>query len=104
MEGRTLVDAGGPLLRPGEARPQPPVEALIAIMPAGGDSVAAQTTTDAEGRFRVALPPGSYVLHARNTTGAPVPTVMPVHLQVRPGLWTQLTVRFDSGMRGPAAP
>lgn len=59
------------------------------------------TVVDAaeDGRFRVALEPGSYELCGENVNGGAVPSAMPVPVDVTAGEFTEVTVQFDSGMR-----
>jgi hypothetical protein len=99
VAGMARVDAGCPVLRPGETCPMRPVRARITVTAPGASAVLAAVTSTPEGRFRIGLAPGTYVLTGRNTTGAAVPTAMPVHVRVWPGRWTQVTVDFDSGVR-----
>jgi hypothetical protein len=55
--------------------------------------------TAAHGRFDVRLSAGSYTIRASNTTGAVVPTAGPVTVAVIAGRITDITIRFDSGIR-----
>ena len=98
VDGTTQVDAGCPVLRADQTCPTRPLQARITVTVPGG-SVVAAATSGADGRFRLPLAPGSYVLTCRNTTGAAVPTALPMRLRVQAGQWTHLTVTFDSGVR-----
>jgi hypothetical protein len=71
---------------------------LRIIVRATGD-VAATVTADDEGRFRVPLAPGEYVVDAGPTEGRPLPFAKPVDVTVRPGEYTHVTVAFDTGIR-----
>jgi hypothetical protein len=99
VEGTTRVDAGCPVLHAGQTCPQRPIQARIVVTAPGRTAVVTNVTSGQDGRFRIPLAPGPYILTGQNTTGAPVPTAMPVHVRVQPDGWTQVTVDFDSGVR-----
>jgi hypothetical protein len=99
VDGMTRVDAGCPVLRGGQTCPTHPIQARVTVTALGGNTAVAHATSTPDGRFRVGLAPGTYVITCQNTTGAAVPTAMPVQVRVRPGQWTQVTVDFDSGVR-----
>jgi hypothetical protein len=101
VQGELVVDGGGPVMREsGPWRVFPlrgTVEAVPSVLSAGGAE--ARTESDARGLFRLVLPPGEYVLRARNLTGAPVPAAWPVTVRVTAGAFTEVTIHFDSGVR-----
>jgi hypothetical protein len=68
--------------------------------PANAATVAS-TETDAEGRFRIALPAGRYVVRPTALNGGRLPRADPVIVQVEPGRYATVTIRFDSGIRRP---
>jgi hypothetical protein len=99
VAGHTVVDGGCPVEVEGSPCPSRPVTArLTAVSVATGVQVGA-TTSDADGRFRMALPPGSYRLHAVNLTGAPFPRTSPVDFEVTRARYTEVTVHFLSGIQ-----
>jgi len=53
-------------------------------------------STDGQGRFRIPLRPGSYVLHAVSVTGGPQTRSAPVDALVRSNRYTTVTVPFAS--------
>jgi hypothetical protein len=57
------------------------------------------TTSDTDGYFRIALPPGRYTLRPGNRIGAILPIAQPVTVTVVPRRFTSVTVPFDSGIR-----
>ncbi len=91
------------------AGPQCPVEQLgspcpdrpfVGIVRASAldGTVVAETETDDQGRFRVALDPGTYVLAVVTDGGGP-PTATPQPVQVEEGRFTRVTLRVDTGIR-----
>jgi hypothetical protein len=104
VQGELIVDQGGPVVREGSPWPAYPLAGRIEAVPRMGLGLAttgpvARADSDAQGRFRLTLPPGEYVLRARNLTGAPVPTARPVTVRVAAGEFTEITIHFDSGIR-----
>jgi hypothetical protein len=99
VAGRTMVDGGCPVEHEASPCPQKPVSARITVVLAGTGTVVTVVISDAEGRFRVGLPPGSYVLNAVNLTGAPYPRSSPVDVVVHSGGFTDVSVSFDSGIQ-----
>lgn len=59
----------------------------------------AETISDEQGQFHLLLPPGDYLLHGENLTGAALPYTTEQTFTVEPDSVTALTVLFDSGMR-----
>lgn len=99
IDGRTMVDAGCPVIRLGTPCPERPLSARITVTSAAGGGTVATVTSDADGRFRVALPPGTYTLHPANLLGSPVPLAMPKTVNVTAGHYTTVEIPFDSGVR-----
>jgi hypothetical protein len=101
IEGAAVVDGGCPVARDSPCPDRPYRTQLVVTRPApaagGAAAVVARTQTDANGRFRVPLPPGRYVVTP--VVGARLPRADPVTVDVQPGRYTAVTVRFDSGIR-----
>ena len=76
--------------------PDRPVAARITVTVHGAPLVVAVVSTDAQGRFRIPLRPGSYVLHAVSLTGGPRARSAPVDVLVRSNRYTAVTVPFAS--------
>jgi hypothetical protein len=89
------IGPASPLQRqgdPGEA----PYSARILVRRATGRTVA-EVVSAADGRFSVDLAPGRYVLEPQST-GHP-PYAAPQEVTVEPHRFTDVTVRYDSGIR-----
>ena len=97
IEGRTMVDGGCPVEYEASPCPAKPISAEITA--SAGGRVIARVTSDADGRFRISLPPGSYVVHAINLSGGLYPRSAPVNVTVRSGRYTAVAVSFDSGIQ-----
>lgn len=101
IEGTTVVDVGCPVVRGTSGCPLRPLRARIVVV-RGYSDVVAQVDSGADGRFRIPLDPGAYVLRPDNLASAPVPSARPMEVTVRAGAFARVVVRFDSGVRGPA--
>jgi len=99
LTGRTVIDGGCPVLRADSPCPDRPVQAHLSILDAATGKVVATVDTDARGGFVVALPPGRYLLRPDRLSGAPPRRPTPATVSVKPGQYTTVTVRFDTGIR-----
>ena len=62
----------------------------------GGEEVATFTSSEENGAFQVALPPGDYVLVPDKDTPIPRPEEQTTYITVNPGTWTELVVTLDT--------
>jgi hypothetical protein len=100
ITGRAVLGPTCPVEREDTPCPDEPYGgARLRITERGTGDVVTTVTADDEGRFRVRLPPGSYILEAEPTEGRPLPFAKPVDVTVRPGEFTNVTVAFDTGIR-----
>src|SRR6266511_4129089 len=97
--GVTMVDQGCPILHDPAPCPEKPLQARITVMRPGSWKVVAQAESDAEGRFRVALEPGPYVLRAQNSEGSPAPWARQLDVEGGAGVFTRVTLRYDPAIR-----
>jgi hypothetical protein len=79
--------------------PVRPLSALLTITSGDPERTVAETTSDTDGHFRVALPPGTYTVRPANLTGAVAPIAQPVSVTVTSGRFTTIVIPFDSGIR-----
>lgn len=108
IEGQVLIGPTCPAVRAGDQKcADRPYRTTITIKSLDGLEVA-RFTTDAQGRFHVALEPGRYLIKAssaKRMTVFPVKrtTVMlelpPNQVEVMAGEFTDLKLVFDSGIR-----
>ncbi|MEJ3744155.1 carboxypeptidase-like regulatory domain-containing protein [Actinomycetes bacterium KLBMP 9797] len=100
------VDTGCPVLEAGVSScPRVPQQAEIAVFAADSGKPITTVRTGEDGRFAIDLPPGSYELRGKNVSGQPFPTAMPVPVVIDPGQYAEISLEFDSGVRGvPAGP
>ena len=95
IEGRVTIRNVRSVERRGAANSEP-YQATIAVLDSAGREVAT-VQTDTEGRFRVQLPPGTYVL--RPQSPGMYPRASEQQVQVRRNVVTQMEIVYDSGKR-----
>jgi len=96
IEGQVFIGPTCPVVRIDTPCPDRPFQAMLSVLNAQGKRVA-RFQTDADGRFRVSLAPGTYTLAPESSdamTHAPQQA-----FTVVPGQFTKLTVAYDSGIR-----
>lgn len=84
---------------PGAHEPVPcltPFSAQLAVLDAES-AVVTRTTSGADGRFEVTLPPGEYVVTPEG--GDPYPIAQPVPVSVGAGVYVEIQVNYDTGIR-----
>lgn len=95
IRGRVLAGPQCPVET--EASPCPDVP-WVGRVRATGEVGVFEVRTDAEGAFVLAVPPGTYLVHAVVPGGGP-PTAVPETVRVRPGSFVEVTLEVDTGIR-----
>ncbi len=83
--------------------PDRPVSSDISITRPGSATIVARIRSGVDGRFRVALSPGRYVLWMVSSTGAGR-RGEPFDVDVEVGRYSSVTLRMDSGFQFPPGP
>lgn len=100
IRGRVVLAPTCPVETESSPCPPEPVQATVRVQ-SNGETVE-MFETDADGTFVVDLDPGDYVLIADPaTTGAMAGR--PTAVTVEPGVYAQVDVVLDTGIRTPAA-
>ena len=86
----------GPAVQAGTPCPDQPFQATITILGSNGEKVR-QFQTDAEGRFRVPLDPGTYALVPESSGG--IPWALQQTVTVTSEQFTPVTVTYNSGIQ-----
>lgn len=76
--------------------PDKPYQTTITVLGANKKEIA-QIQTDANGQFKIALEPGTYVLQP--APGKPLPRAGDQTVEVIGGQYTQVMIVYDTGMR-----
>ncbi len=96
IEGIALLGPLCPVVSEADPCPDRPYQATIEIR-TDGDRHVTSVRSGEDGRFRVGLKPGRYRLVPER--GDPFPTASDQAVDVLEGVYTQVTVGFDTGIR-----
>jgi hypothetical protein len=95
LYGTVTISPGMPTCKQGESCGRPAKHVTLEFMQTG--ETVATSKTDEEGRYRVALPAGSYEVSLRN--GGPGKVVQAKTVSVPSGSSTKHDLTFDTGIR-----
>jgi hypothetical protein len=99
IEGQVLIGPTCPVVGPNDPDcADKPYQATLTVLNPSGQKVI-QFTTDVEGKFRVSLNPGDYILHPESPSDTLLPVGQEQPFTVIAGQFTKLTVSYDSGIR-----
>jgi hypothetical protein len=99
IEGQSVITPTSPVLRANMPKPDPaPFETTLVVVTAEEGREVARLKTGSDGRFRVALPPGQYIVKPVQQN-ARWPRGGEQEVTVRAGKFSQVTITFDSGIR-----
>lgn len=99
IQVRTLVGPTCPVqLASGSSCADAPYPASVDVRAQDG-TLLTSFRTGANGQFRLALPPASYVLIALPASSGPPTPPAPQHVSVQPGSYTPAVLVYDSGIR-----
>jgi hypothetical protein len=96
ISGLTVAGPQCPVQIAGQPCPPKPVSARVVVEDAAGHQVTA-FTSDPQGRFRVQLPAGEYVLVSSGDPGSLL--LKPVQVTVLAGRYADVQLMFDTGIR-----
>lgn len=96
IDGLVLIGPQCPVQSIDNPCPDLPYQAWIDVRTAEGAAVT-RIRSGEDGRFRVGLRPGSYVLDPES--GDPLPVAASQSLDVAEGVYTYVEVSFDTGIR-----
>jgi uncharacterized membrane protein len=96
VAGQVFIGPMCPVVQMGQECPDQPYQAVLTVNSLEGERIA-QVQTDEQGRYKIPLEPGNYILHPES------PNVMLFAAEaafiVEAGKFTQLAVHYDSGIR-----
>ena len=96
LEGIVTIGPMCPVMQENIPCPDQPYQASLTILTTGGKKIT-QFQTDEQGRFRVYLAPGNYVLHPESPNQLPFAADIP--FTVEENKFTQVEISYDSGIR-----
>jgi hypothetical protein len=99
INGVVTIGPTEPVATSGASSASKPYAAKLMITEKGGQHLKrpARVESGADGKFSVALEPGTYVIESDG--GQSPPTLTPVTVQVEENRYADATVQFDSGIR-----
>jgi hypothetical protein len=100
IEGRVLLGPQCPVVSQASPCPDKPVSAEVVAMRLE-DREVFSVRSGPDGRFRLALPPGTYEVQALVTAGAMF--AKPVNVTVSSGGFVRVDVLLDTGIREPVS-
>jgi len=98
IEGQVLIGPTCPVERLADPCPDQPYPATLRVLTLSGSQVL-QFQTGPDGRFLIALDPGTYLLRPGSPAGKAYPSAREQTFTVIEGRLTQLTINYDSGIR-----
>jgi len=98
VEGVVTIGPVCPVVQVGQPCPDQPYAAKLMVANPSGKMIA-RGSADADGRYRILLAPGDYLLEAKAADGGAFPAAASHPFSVRQGEWTTVNVVLDSGIR-----
>jgi hypothetical protein len=97
--GQVTIGPACPVMRVESPCPDKPYQATLVVKDPLGEKTIATIHTDADGRYRLALPEGDYRLVPSSPSPGAPPQSQPMPFHLESGQWLQLDVTYDSGIR-----
>ena len=98
IRGRVFIGPLCPVVQEGVPCPDAPYQASIRVKRESGD-VVATIRSGKDGRFRINLASGRYVLEPLSPNAGAPPYAGPLTVRVRAHAFTRVRIAFDSGIR-----
>jgi len=100
VAGLALAGPIAPVQRIGEPNQAPLPHAILTVRDASSGALIAREAADRSGRFRILLPPGTYLLvPLAPNPKAFLPRAEPMTVVVQRGHFTHVVVHYDTGIR-----
>jgi len=100
IEGIVLIGPTRPVVRVGDDTPdEVPIATQLQVVRAPDGGEVARLESGQDGKFRIALPPGEYVVRQAQEPGRRYPIAAEVPVQVHSGKYSSITLHLDSGLR-----
>jgi len=96
VQGQVFIGPICPVVQVGQECPDQLYQAVLTVNNLKGERIV-QIQTDEEGRFKIPLEPGEYILHPESPNA--LPFAQEQEFMVEDGKFTQLKVIYDSGIR-----
>jgi hypothetical protein len=96
--GQATLGPTCPVVQINNPCPDKPYQATLTVLTSSGKKVT-RFTTDTDGKFRVPLAPGDYILHPELPANNPFPVGHDIPFTVMDGQYSEVNIIFDSGIR-----
>ena len=96
VEGQVFIGPVCPVVQEGQECPDQPYQATLTVNNSNGREIV-KVQTDEQGRFKIPLEPGEYILHPESPNA--LPFAVEQTFMVEAGRFTQVIVAYDSGIR-----
>ncbi len=96
VEGQVFIGPVCPVVQEGQECPDQPYQATLTVNNSNGREIV-KIQTDEQGRFKIPLEPGEYILHPESPNA--LPFAVEQTFMVEAGRFTQVIVSYDSGIR-----
>jgi Carboxypeptidase regulatory-like domain len=97
LRGTVVISPGFPVCQEGVSCSRPAADVVLRFV--RGGSRVASARTDAEGRYRVGLPTGSFAVRIRGIGPAPLLRLTPHMVRVKRGRMVHVDFSLDIGIR-----
>ncbi len=100
ISGRIVIGPQCPVVPAGRETEcaDKPYQATVVVKEEGTLREMTRFTSDSTGAFRIPLPPGTYSLEPL-AVGKPYPYGKPQRVQIVEGMYTEITISYDTGIR-----
>ncbi len=99
VQGLVTLGPRCPAQEEGQDCPDRPYSTRLVVRHSESGDTVATISSGEDGRFRLSLDPGDYILIPESAQLVHEPRAQPLPFTVRPGEYTQVEMRFDSGAR-----
>jgi hypothetical protein len=96
IEGQVVIGPMCPVVQEGQECPDQPYQATLTVNNLQGGRIV-QVQADEQGRFKIPLMPGEYILHPESPNGIPYAAEQTIIVEA--DKFTQVIVNYDSGIR-----
>ncbi len=99
IEGVVTLGPTCPAVEIGKECPSRPFETNLSIREVSSDRIVATVRSGPDGRFRVDLPPGAYIVEPPEVKVIAAPRAKPLRVTVEMNRYTRVELKFESGVR-----
>jgi hypothetical protein len=99
IEGQVWIGPTSPILGVGTPETNEPYQATIVFKDGATGEAVAEVRSDEEGRFRIDLEPGNYLVEPQSPNPGAPPYAEPQTASVQPNQFTRIEIVYESGIR-----